>query len=81
MVLTKHGLHELSQNGDDLSPEPLVALLQVEHLVHEEEHDSEGDVLGRVGVQNGSDFPVGDRRRPVLALKQFLNGIKELSIH
>jgi hypothetical protein len=41
-TLTEHGLYELSEDGDDLAPEPLVPLLQVEHLVHEEQHDPEG---------------------------------------
>ncbi len=41
-----HGrLDDLAQNGDDSAPEPLILVLQVEHFVHQEQHDSHWNVV------------------------------------
>ena len=40
----EHGLEDLLEREDDVLPQPLVPLAQVEHLVHEQQDDSERDV-------------------------------------
>ena len=42
---TEHCFQDLTKDGNDLSPQPLVPLPQVEHLVHEQEDDPERDVV------------------------------------
>ena len=44
-AVSEHGLDELAQNADYASAQPLVAVLQVEHFVHEQQHDAQRDVL------------------------------------
>ena len=56
--LTKHCFQNLPQHCHDLPPEPLVSLSQVKHLIHEEQDDSQRDVVdGRVVLlQDGANL-------------------------
>ena len=57
--LTKHGFQDLSEHCDDLPPQPLVPLPQVKDFVHQEEGNSQWNVVAHVLVlKAGTDLGI-----------------------
>ena len=45
----EHGLEDLAQEEHDAAAEPLVLAAQLEHLVHQQQQDAQGDVVVSLG--------------------------------